>query len=93
MKGSLRGTTFTGHPIRTTFGNTMRMYYYTKYARSFIGDNDIRQFHAGDDVLLIGKPAYLDKLQAVLQNLALDAVPSTDSYELGKSESVSFGLG
>jgi hypothetical protein len=42
MKGSLRGTTFTGHPIRTTFGNTMRMYYYTKYARSFIGDDDIR---------------------------------------------------
>lgn len=32
MKGTITGTTFTGHPTRTTFGNTMRMIYYTKYA-------------------------------------------------------------
>lgn len=25
------GTTFTGHPVRTTFGNTLRMMFYTMY--------------------------------------------------------------
>jgi len=31
MKGKIEGTTFTGHPSRTTFGNTERMVYYCYY--------------------------------------------------------------
>jgi hypothetical protein len=27
----IRGTTFTGHPTRTTLGNTLRMMFYTQY--------------------------------------------------------------
>jgi hypothetical protein len=30
----IRGTTFTGHPTRTTLGNTLRMMFYTKYIAS-----------------------------------------------------------
>lgn len=27
----IEGTTFTGHPTSTTFGNTNRMFFYTKF--------------------------------------------------------------
>lgn len=33
MDTVIKGTTFTGHPIRTTFGNTMRMLFYAKYIK------------------------------------------------------------
>lgn len=31
LSATIKGTTFTGHPTRTTDGNTKRMYYYTAY--------------------------------------------------------------
>jgi hypothetical protein len=55
MTGSIEGTTFTGHPLRTTLGNTLRMFFYTRYAMHYCKNiKDIVQFHAGDDVLLMG---------------------------------------
>lgn len=61
LQGQIKGTTFTGHPVRTTFGNTMRMYYYTNFIMT---QHDIKvvQFHAGDDVLVMGEASQIDKL-------------------------------
>lgn len=48
MSGSIDGTVFSGHPIRTTWGNTLRVILYLKYA---FGDSVIYNV-AGDDVLI-----------------------------------------
>jgi hypothetical protein len=31
LKGLIKGTTFTGHPTSTTWGNTIRSYLYLEY--------------------------------------------------------------
>jgi len=52
MSGLLRGTTFTGHPTSTTFGNTWRMFFYSK----FIAKQEnvkVKLANAGDDVVAI----------------------------------------
>ena len=51
MKGKLRGTTFTGHPMRTTFGNTIRVMSYVRFALRSIEHKRI--FVCGDDVMFV----------------------------------------
>lgn len=60
MKGLLNGTTFTGHPTRTTFGNTLRMLFYTRFILSKCSSRLAIALHAGDDVL-----AYLNRSLAL----------------------------
>lgn len=58
MRGTVKGTTYSGHPTRTTLGNTLRVisyvYYITKLAGidwdPFTNDGDMSVFVAGDDV-------------------------------------------
>jgi len=63
MKGTILGTTFTGHPMRTTCGNTLRMIYYAAYIceKANVPYNlfeyvlgNFFSNHAGDDVLAFG---------------------------------------
>jgi hypothetical protein len=54
LKVEIEGTTFTGHPTSTTFGNTNRMFFYTKFICKKAGIKAC-QLHAGDDVLLLLK--------------------------------------
>jgi hypothetical protein len=51
----IKGTTFTGHPTRTTLGNTLRTIAYNLYVLKLarIPKNCYSLFVSGDDVLLI----------------------------------------
>jgi len=59
--GSLLGTTFTGHPIRTTVGNSVRSYIYCISAflehQNQINFKDLYFFISGDDVKIIKNKA------------------------------------
>jgi hypothetical protein len=57
LSGVIQGTTFSGHPTRTTFGNSLRVMTYVRFAMSLgrISNDDFRLFVSGDDVLLLLK--------------------------------------
>lgn len=42
MSGKINGTVFSGHPTRTTFGNSMRVYLYTKFILYRVGINKFK---------------------------------------------------
>jgi len=50
---TIQGTVFSGHPTRTTFGNTLRVIFYIRYALYLSGITKYALFVCGDDVLLI----------------------------------------
>jgi len=54
VEGKIVSTVFSGHPSRTTFGNTMRVIYYLKFIlyMARININDVTFWVAGDDVLI-----------------------------------------
>lgn len=54
FKGKLKGTVFSGHPTRTTWGNTLRVLSYAHFIKDLAGipDKDIYIFAAGDDMLI-----------------------------------------
>lgn len=37
-RGTIKGTVFSGHATRTTFGNSLRVYMYISFALSFLTD-------------------------------------------------------
>lgn len=53
-RGTIKGTVFSGHATRTTFGNSLRVYMYISFALSFL--DEIKGFYniyvSGDDVLI-----------------------------------------
>jgi len=48
----LKGTTFTGHPTSTTFGNTWRMFFYAMFIADQLGIR-MHTVNAGDDVVAV----------------------------------------
>jgi hypothetical protein len=50
VTGTIKGTTFSGHPTRTTLGNSLRVYLYSRYI-SHISQIPIAPLVAGDDVI------------------------------------------
>lgn len=50
----IKGTTLSGHPTRTTLGNSLKVLSYAKYilANSYIPDNQYKIFVSGDDVIM-----------------------------------------
>jgi len=50
VNGKIRGTTFSGHPTRTTLGNSLRVYLYARFVAHRAGVK-IGTIVAGDDVL------------------------------------------
>lgn len=64
-KIKIRGTTFSGHPTRTTLGNTMRVSFYTRFILSRAEINDYKLWVAGDDVCLWIKRNDLRKFEDV----------------------------
>lgn len=47
------GTVFSGHPTRTTFGNTLRVIFYIRFACWLAGIVNYSLFVCGDDVLVM----------------------------------------
>ncbi len=58
----LKGTTFTGHPTRTTLGNTLRMMYYTLYI-AYKAGVVVYSCHAGDDVVIVLEACDVEKFK------------------------------
>lgn len=53
MSGKLHGTVFSGHPTRTTFGNSVRVYLYTDYIMHLANITKYDIWVCGDDMLLL----------------------------------------
>jgi len=53
LKGTLHGTVFSGHPTRTTFGNSLRVILYKRYIMHKAGITDYLLYVVGDDCLLV----------------------------------------
>jgi len=51
LSAQLCGTVFSGHPTRTTFGNTLRVIFYLKYSFYLSSIPNYSLFVCGDDVL------------------------------------------
>jgi len=58
LKSTIRGTVFSGHPTRTTFGNTLRVIFYMRYAFHLSNIEKFSLFVCGDDVLAIIEKQY-----------------------------------
>jgi len=52
-QGELHGTVYSGHPTRTTFGNSVRVYLYTDYIMKRAGITEYKIWVCGDDMLMI----------------------------------------
>lgn len=67
LKAKIRGTTFTGHPTRTTFGNTLRMRAYVSLIiKKLAYKTKILKWHAGDDVLIYMSRRFVNEFSAIL---------------------------
>lgn len=53
LSGYLNGTVFSGHPTRTTFGNSLRVYLYTDYVMHLSNITKRKIWVCGDDMLCI----------------------------------------
>jgi len=63
ISGVLNGTVYSGHPLRTTFGNSMRMYYYNKYMFHLAKVTVGTIFVCGDDSLVLLQRQDIAKVQ------------------------------
>lgn len=52
MSLNVKGTVFSGHPTRTTFGNTLRVVSYWRYILRDVPRTHYRLYVCGDDVML-----------------------------------------
>jgi len=53
MEGILHGTVYSGHPTRTTFGNSLRVFLYTDFIMKRAGITKYRIWVCGDDMLML----------------------------------------
>lgn len=63
LKARISGTVFSGHPTRTTFGNTLRVIFYLKYAYYLSDIKNYSLFVCGDDVLSITEQYNKEKFE------------------------------
>jgi len=59
LKGTVKGTVFSGHPTRTTWGNTLRVLSYIKYLMRN-SNKEYECFVSGDDATMIIEREDLD---------------------------------
>ncbi len=89
----IRGTTFTGHPTRTTLGNTLRMMFYTRFI-AFIAGVYIEACHAGDDVVVIIEREDVKKfLDAMKKYAKTEKVEDLIAQGYNEENYLSYGLG
>lgn len=50
---TISGTVTSGHPTRTTFGNTLRVVHYYKYALFLAGITKYKMYVGGDDFFIM----------------------------------------
>jgi hypothetical protein len=70
LKAKVHGTVFSGHPSRTTFGNTMRILMLSHKISCELGlvwNKDIFHFQAGDDTMMIIDSAHVARYQYAIE--------------------------
>lgn len=72
FRGKITGTTFTGHPTRTTFGNSLRVALYVKFALRTIPKNLWRVFISGDDILVAVNKEHASLVRRLMEKVYLD---------------------
>ncbi len=60
LSAQIRGTVFSGHPTRTTFGNTFRVIFYMRYSFYLANNTNFTLYVCGDDVLIMMEEDRLD---------------------------------
>lgn len=76
MRGIVQGTVFSGHPLRTTFGNSMRVYYYTKYILHLSSIKKYKIYVCGDDTLLLLEKKDVNRFQVKFWKIYSNEVES-----------------
>jgi len=69
VRGKVLGTTYSGHPLRTSYGNSHRQYLYVKFLLNKAGITKYRMLVLGDDVLFFieaGQDHLLDAVRPLL---------------------------
>lgn len=72
LKARVYGTVFSGHPSRTTFGNTIRILFLSMFIAHKCGirwNKDMFHFQAGDDTLIIIERWLAEKFQLQAQDV------------------------
>jgi len=83
MKALLKGTVFSGHPSRTTWGNTIRILYYNYALAAKYGYLEgYHCFVAGDDVLEIIESWLIDKHKLAMKE-SHATVDTKGNYGIG----------
>jgi hypothetical protein len=63
ISGKFHGTVFSGHPTRTTLGNSLRVILYIKFIMANAGITNYRLYVGGDDVFIILNKCDLARFQ------------------------------
>lgn len=66
FKALIRGTVTSGHPTRTTFGNTLRVILFYKFMFMKAGIEHYRMYVGGDDFFAILLDADKERFRAVV---------------------------
>jgi len=72
LKAKVFGTVFSGHPSRTTWGNTTRILFLSRKAAENVGmiwNVDLFHCQAGDDTLIIMEEEWVDRYEAEIKRL------------------------
>lgn len=92
----IKGTTFSGHPSKTTFGNTLRSLCYAYYYLHLAGldkpwNNDYCDvIAAGDDVVIFVHPRYVDR---VVNSIMINSSRFKGTESQFGADGVACGLG
>lgn len=68
VKGILHGTVTSGHPTRTTWGNTLRVWTMSEFFRraAKIPEENMKALVAGDDTFVALSSQYVNRLKTVI---------------------------
>lgn len=98
----LNGTTYSGHPTRTTLGNTLRVLSYLSYACYKVDGSTlafrnrhpfVRFFVSGDDVMIKGERAFIDKIRIEIEKMYVISDKFMHEQRLESESSNAYGLG
>jgi len=81
FKTTIKGTVFSGHPSRTTLGNSLRVMLYNLYMMEKAGITKYSLSVGGDDTFILLEKQDLDNFEAVFK-LCYSPIPS-GNYGLG----------
>jgi hypothetical protein len=86
VQGTIDGTTFSGHPTRTTLGNSLRVFLYAKYVE-YLASTKVGILVAGDDVICFVSKRDLPAFQRSFWQIYIDG------SDMDSKDMITHGLG